>query len=99
MKSNRPPSPLYLLNHVLKSHIYTFFEHLLGWQLHHFPGQPVPMPDHSFSEELFPNIQSKPALMQLDSAVPAPTTWSMVGNLLYTAVLTERKISRDVKFT
>lgn len=33
------------------------------------------------------------------STVPASTTWSIVGNLLYTAVLTERKMSRDVRFT
>jgi len=41
-----------------------FFEPLQGWELHHLPGQPVPMSDHSFSKEIFPNIQSKPPLMQ-----------------------------------
>ena len=45
-----------LLNHVLKCHIYAFFKHLQGWGLNHFPGQPVPMPDHSFRKEVFPNI-------------------------------------------
>ena len=48
------------LNHMLKCHIYTFFEHLQVWGLNHFTGQPVPMPDPSFSKEIFPNIQSKP---------------------------------------
>ena len=43
------------------------FEHLQGWWLHHFPGQPVPAPDHSFSKEIFPNIQSKPPLTQLEA--------------------------------
>jgi len=52
-------TPPCLLNHVLKCNIYMFFEHLQGWGLHHFPGQPIPMSDHSFSKEIFPNIQSK----------------------------------------
>ena len=41
----------------------------LSWTLpgivnHHLPGQPVPVPHHSFREEIFPNIQSKPLLVQ-----------------------------------
>jgi len=44
-----------------------FFEHLQGWGLNHLPGQPVPMPGHSFSKEIFPNIQSKTPLMQLEA--------------------------------
>ena len=51
-KSNCQPTPPCLLNHVLKRHIYTFFGHLQGWGLHHFPGQPVPVPDHSFSKDI-----------------------------------------------
>jgi len=51
-----------------------FFEHLQGQGLHPFPGQPVPMPDHSFSKEIFPNIQSKPLLMQLEAIAPCPVT-------------------------
>ena len=44
---------------------YMFYEHLQWWWLHHFRGQPVPMPDHAFSKEIFHNIQpSKPPLMQ-----------------------------------
>jgi len=30
------------------------------------------MPDHSFSEEIFPNIQSKPPLMQLEAIASRP---------------------------
>lgn len=30
-----------------------FFVHLQGWRLHHFPGQPAPVPDHSFSKDFF----------------------------------------------
>ena len=51
LRSSSPtvnPTPPCLLNHVPKCHIYTFFEHHKGWGLHHFPGQPIPMPDHSF---------------------------------------------------
>ena len=62
LRSSRPtihPTPPCLLNHVPKCHIYTFFGHLQGWWLHHFPGQPVPVPDHSFSKDIFPNIQSR----------------------------------------
>ena len=47
------PSPPCLLNHVLKCQIYTVFEHLQGWWLHHFPGQPIPMLHNSFSKEIF----------------------------------------------
>jgi len=31
------------------------------------------MPDHSFSKEFFPNIQSKPPLMQLEAIASCPT--------------------------
>ncbi|KAK4827479.1 hypothetical protein QYF61_018779 [Mycteria americana] len=58
----RPP-----LHHVPKHLIQTSFKYLQGWRLHHFPGQPVPMLDNPFSEEKFPNIQSKPPLAQLEA--------------------------------
>jgi len=31
------------------------------------------MPDHSFSKEIFPKIQSKPPLMQLEAIASRPT--------------------------
>jgi len=34
-----------------------FLEHLHGRWLHHLPRQPVPEPNQSFEEEIFPNIQ------------------------------------------
>ena len=41
-------------------------------------GQPIPVPDHSFGEEIFLNVQREPLLVQLE-AVPscpmAPPTW------------------------
>ncbi|KAK4810953.1 hypothetical protein QYF61_013361 [Mycteria americana] len=43
-----------------------------GWRLNHFPGQPVPMLDNPFSEEKFPNIQSKPPLAQLEAISSCP---------------------------
>ncbi|KAK4816275.1 hypothetical protein QYF61_014347, partial [Mycteria americana] len=45
-----------------------------GWQLNHFPGQPGPMLDNPFSEEKFPNIQSKPPLAQLEAISSRPIT-------------------------
>ncbi|KAK4810277.1 hypothetical protein QYF61_015307 [Mycteria americana] len=45
-----------------------------GWRLHHFPGQPVPMLDNPFSEEIFPNTQSKPLLTQLEAISSHPIT-------------------------
>jgi len=37
------PTPPCLLNHIPQCHIYTVFEPLQGWGLHHRPGQPGPM--------------------------------------------------------
>ncbi|KAK4821882.1 hypothetical protein QYF61_004398 [Mycteria americana] len=45
-----------------------------GWRLNHFPGQPGPMLDNPFSEEKFPNIQSKPPLAQLEAISFRPIT-------------------------
>ncbi|KAK4814531.1 hypothetical protein QYF61_022020 [Mycteria americana] len=45
-----------------------------GWQLNHFPGQPVPMLGNPFSEVKFPNIQSKPPLAQPEAISSCPIT-------------------------
>ncbi|KAK4823926.1 hypothetical protein QYF61_008312 [Mycteria americana] len=45
-----------------------------GWRLNHFPGQPVPMLENPFSEEKFPNLQSKPPLVQLEAISSCPIT-------------------------
>ncbi|KAK4816062.1 hypothetical protein QYF61_011070 [Mycteria americana] len=45
-----------------------------GWRLHHFPGQPGPMLDNPSSEDIFPNIQSKPPLAQLEAISSCPIT-------------------------
>lgn len=36
-----------------------------GCQLHHVPGQPIPMYNHPFCLEILPNIWSNPSLLQL----------------------------------
>jgi len=59
-------------HHVVKCHIYKFFERLQGWRLHRFPGQPVARLYNSFSEETFPNSQSKPPLTQLEAIASRP---------------------------
>ncbi|KAK4818960.1 hypothetical protein QYF61_022627, partial [Mycteria americana] len=65
----RPP-----LNHVPKHFIQTSFKYLQGWRLNHFPGQPLPMLDNPFSDVKFPNIQSKPPLVQLEGISSCPIT-------------------------
>ena len=47
-----------------------FFEHLQELWLHQHPGQLILVPDHSFGEEIFPNIQPEPSPMQLE-AIPS----------------------------
>ena len=70
LRSSSPtirPTTLCLLNHIPKCHTYMFFKHFQSWRLHHLPGQRIPMSDHSVNKEIFPNIQSKPPLMQLEA--------------------------------
>ncbi|KAK4831331.1 LOW QUALITY PROTEIN: hypothetical protein QYF61_016820, partial [Mycteria americana] len=66
------PSPP--LHHVPEHLIQTSVKYLQGWRLHHFPGQPVPMLDNPFSEVKFPNIQSKPPLVQPEAISSRPIT-------------------------
>ncbi|KAK4822062.1 hypothetical protein QYF61_008871 [Mycteria americana] len=54
--------------------IQTSFKYLQGWRLNHFPGQPVPMLENPLGEEKFPNIQSKPPLVQLEAISSCPIT-------------------------
>ncbi|KAK4830406.1 hypothetical protein QYF61_010937 [Mycteria americana] len=62
------------LHHVSKHLIQTSFKYFQGWRLKHFPGQKFPMLDNPFSEEKFPNIQSKPPLAQLEAVSSCPIT-------------------------
>ncbi|KAK4830648.1 hypothetical protein QYF61_012491 [Mycteria americana] len=54
-----------------ENHIYMIWNKK-GWGLNHFPGQPVPMLNNPFSEVKFPNIQSKPPLVQLEAISSCP---------------------------
>ena len=49
---------------------HTVLEHLQEWWLSHLPGQPISAPDHSFWEEIFPNTQPEPPLVQVE-AIPS----------------------------
>lgn len=64
------PSPP--LNHVSEHHIYTSSKSLQGWWPNHFPGQPVPVLDKPFGEEVFPNTQPKPPVVQLQAISSCP---------------------------
>lgn len=59
--------PISPLTHVPKHHISTSLEHPQGWWLHHFPEMPIPLPGHSFHEEILPDTQPKPPLVQFDA--------------------------------
>ncbi|KAK4827229.1 hypothetical protein QYF61_015399 [Mycteria americana] len=59
---------------IVPSVIAPQFIRLQGWRLNHFPGQPLPMLDNPFCEEKFPNIQSKPPLVQLEAISSCPIT-------------------------
>lgn len=47
-------------------------------ELHHFPGHPVPDPDDSFGEEVFPHVQPQSPLVQLQ-AIPSGSIASYMG--------------------
>lgn len=49
-------------------------KYLMGWQLHHFPGQPAPVPNLHFHEEILPDEQSKPPLPQPEAVSLCPIT-------------------------
>lgn len=47
---------------------------LPGWWLDQFLGKPIPTPEHYFSEENFPNTQSKLPLVELETISSCPIT-------------------------
>lgn len=61
-------------NHITNCYIYLFLECSQGWRLHHFPEESVPTLNHLSSEEIFPNIQPEPSLVQLVSVPLYPIT-------------------------
>lgn len=68
----QPALPRQPLNHVPQSHICTSFKHLWAWWPHSFSGQPVPIPNHPFNEEVFPNIQYWPLLAEFEAVCSCP---------------------------
>lgn len=74
-KTSKSPSPTFSLavpslpvDHVTKYHIYMSFECPQRRWLNYFPVKHAPMPHNSSSEEIFPNIQPKLPLVQLEPA-------------------------------
>lgn len=47
-------------------HVQSFLEHLQGQGLHHFPAQPLPVPDNALHEENPLDVQPDPPLVQLE---------------------------------
>jgi len=79
VQSNHPPTTnISPLNHVPQYNIWMFLEYLQGWWLHHLPGQLIPVPDHLYGEESFPNVQLESPLAQLD-AIPSSPISSYTG--------------------
>ena len=64
----------FLLNHVPQHNIQMLCEHHQARWLHHLSGQPIPVPDHPFTEVVFPNVQSEPSLAQLEAIPSSPIT-------------------------
>jgi len=50
------------------------FKHIQGWWLNHLPGEPIPVLNSPFCKEVFPDIQPKLTLVQLEAISPHPVT-------------------------
>ncbi|KAK4825916.1 hypothetical protein QYF61_003411 [Mycteria americana] len=77
----------------------------MGWRLNHFPGQPVPMLHNPLGEEIFPNIQSKPPLAQLEAISSCPITCYLgeetdphLSTTSFQAVVESKKVSPQPPF-
>lgn len=55
-----------MLNHRPQHHVYMCSKYLQGWWFKDFPGQPMSVPDNTFIEETFPNVQPKHPPVQLE---------------------------------
>jgi len=63
------------------------------------------MPDHSFSEEIFPNIQSKPPLEQDEAISPCPVacylgeeTDTHLSTVSFQVIVESSKVSPEAPF-
>lgn len=50
------------------------FKHVQRWWLNHLPGEPIPVLYNPFCKEIFPDIQLKLTLAQLEAISPRPVT-------------------------
>ncbi|KAK4808458.1 hypothetical protein QYF61_005523 [Mycteria americana] len=69
-----------------------------GWRLHHCPGQPLPMLDNPFSEEKFPNTQSKPPLAQLEAVSSRRRDRPHLSTASFQAVVESDEVSPQPPF-
>jgi len=53
-------------------------EHLQGWHIHNFFGQPVLVFHHPHCKKFLPCLQSKPTLFQFKTVAPSPFTTAFV---------------------
>lgn len=62
---------------MFKCHMHTTFEHFQAWLFHHFLRKTFPMTDHTFGEEMVPNMEPKYSLVQHEviSSVLFLVTW------------------------
>lgn len=79
-----------VLSRVPKCHIHIFPMYLQGCQLHHPPGQPLPVPAHPLYEGILPDTQLEPPPRYSSSPFPCiltlrkeTDTTSVFSNLLY----------------
>lgn len=70
-----PPLPGLPLNHALMCNICVPLKCLQGWGLSCLSVQPVPSLCDHCREEIPPNIQTKPPLVQLEGTSSCPMAW------------------------
>lgn len=63
--------------HISKCHIHTSIKYLQGCGLDCHPVQHIPMPYHPFHEEILPDFQSKPPLVQIEATHSHPITYHL----------------------
>ncbi|KAJ7408425.1 hypothetical protein WISP_121089 [Willisornis vidua] len=77
--------------------IKMFLELSQVWHYDHFTGDPVPITNYPLGEELFPNVQSELALMQLHLIFSCPIVGQQREELSGThlTVLLEEVVDHD----
>lgn len=57
-----------MLKHINNGIAQMSLQHWQSWGINHFSKEPVPVVDHHLSEEMIPNIQSKPPLATIPTS-------------------------------